>query len=176
MKGLWLTLCSVALFSSLNFSYAADGTIKFSGRILNSACMVDSTSETSVFIGNIPKSKFTNVGSRSAYQDFKIVLKNCPVGSQGARAINILFTGKPDNTIGNGTLLQLDSNGSDTASGVGILLARDDNTPININSWYTPTNYQAEMTIPLKVAYQSTNTDVRPGQANGTIEFSIHYK
>lgn len=82
MKG--NTLKSMIVLSSLFFgaqAYAANGngTIHFTGEIIDSTCEVSTgTKNQTVDLGKVNKSTFTGVGSMASVQAFQIDLLNCP--------------------------------------------------------------------------------------------------
>ncbi|TCM65168.1 major type 1 subunit fimbrin (pilin) [Acinetobacter calcoaceticus] len=184
-----MTVFSGALFlcmatNAFAASVSQQGVIKLNGYIYPSTCELDINGQgpknATIQMGRFPTSMFNNVGDEVGGTGgnglVKISLKNCPdtgelevkfSGSTNQSDIRVLTL---DNTVAN-----------DTAQGVGIHLynAKDQSKPLALDGSEvlkrTVDNSQTfEESFLTK--YVSTDKNVTPGEANGTINFSITYK
>lgn len=154
---------------------AADGTINFTGTILDSACTVDtSTANQSVNLGKVVKSAFEAKGSVAAATRFNIILNNCP---DSVTSASVKFDGAAD--ANDSSILSLAS--GQTAKGVGVAFYEEDEvTPIplataskslNLNTVEKNSN---KMTFIAK--YKATMDKVVAGTANAASDFTISYQ
>ena len=165
MKG--NTLKSIVVLSSLFFgaqTHAANGngTVHFTGEIIDSTCEV-----STVDLGKVNKSTFTGVGSMASVQAFQIDLLNCPDTYKKASA---RFDGTED---GDG-YLKLSSGG---ASGVAIAIYnRADNSLLKLYNQSTPATISSgKASLPFMARYIATSATVTAGTANADSEFTITY-
>ncbi|MBL5904114.1 fimbrial protein [Serratia fonticola] len=163
--GLGLAICFM--------SFAADVPVNFHGTISSSACSINNT-ETSqtVALGTVSATSLAQAGALSPAKTFNIVIQ-CPSG--GPSQATVTFTGTADNK--DSTLLAIDP-GTGTASGVAINIADHLNTKINFG---TPSATQSLVagsnTLTFVARYQSTvpRSEITPGVANGTAQFTLNY-
>ncbi|WP_202300859.1 fimbrial protein [Dryocola clanedunensis] len=167
-----MAIAGVALMGMTNAARAADGTINFSGEILDQTCAISATSSTmNVDLGKVSKSSLTGAaGTKSAPQPFEINLTSCPAALANA---TVKFDGTADAT--NSDLLKITS-GTGVATGVGIEIS-DVNGVVPLHS--------ASMSYPLAAGgtklqftarYVSTSAVVGNGTANGVSQFTLNYK
>ncbi|WP_445494765.1 fimbrial protein [Photorhabdus sp. SF281] len=161
---IWASLAMVlGIFTSFN-ALSYDGVIKFRGTILENGCTISSGKDQTVNFGNIPKERFSDIkGTIGHAKSFTINLTNCP-GSK----IGVEFNGKKDNDDHN-----LYSSG---VSGIGILIAKSDDTKIHANTSindYTLTSKSVD--IPLIAKLQTTKTTPSHGIINSDVNFTIIY-
>lgn len=152
-------------------AFAADGTINFTGKIIDDACKVD-TSSLNVPLGSVAKSSFGAAGASASPTRFTIKLKDCPASVTSA---SIHFDGPTDSV--NSKLLALTS-GASVATNVGIgIYEQDSNTLIPIGSSAAPVaiaqNTVNELNFIAK--YVSTAATVVAGTANAVATFTISY-
>jgi len=179
MKG---KLTAIALaFSSLmvaGHSLAADGTVHFTGEIIDSTCQVTpDTKDQTVTLGTINKTALPNTGDTAAPTAFNISLENCPETYTQAA---VRFDGNEDtNSKGN---LAVNAGG---ATGVAITLSTADGTPVNLYedspySTITGTAGMSDGTVTMKFIARYIATSlaggVTPGAANADSQFTIEYK
>ncbi|MBV7406122.1 fimbrial protein [Enterobacter sp. ENT03] len=153
---------------------AADGTINFTGEILEQACTINvGTNNTlTVDLGKVAKTAFSAAGVESGTTKFTIKLKDCPDTITSAK---VRFDGVPDTT--DSTLLAITS-GTGTATGVAIKLMNADKTTLPLHS---VTNYgyaldkTKENLLDFYAAYQSTAAIVTAGKANSVTNFTVSY-
>jgi major type 1 subunit fimbrin (pilin) len=119
------TLLAVAVMSatlgSLSVS-AADGTINFTGEVIETGCRLDSANNSqTVTLPKVAKSTFAGVNSTSGRTPFTIKLMDCPSNTAG----NIKFEG----TVVGGTQDTL-ANGGSAGLGIGIQLIKPNSTDL----------------------------------------------
>ena len=152
---------------------AGDGSVHFTGAVTEDTCTVGTEINSQpVELGNIPSALFNAAGDKSSAVDFTIELSNCP-----ASVLQVLtkFDGvsNPSNTA----LLSLDSGA--TATGVGIEIAEEDETPIPLHTASKPYTVDAtthNASLPYVARYVATDAIVGAGTANGTSQFTLNYQ
>lgn len=152
------------------------GVIKFAGSLVNAACALDQPTGGQV----VDLQKFSvaelnkSVGAVTQAKDFEIKLTDCSVETYKKASVKFSGVSVP----GKNTILALgNDHGISTASGVGIqilsdgkVVTVDGSTPSGetvLQPGNTKMRFQAQ--------YISTSTDVKPGAANASVEFSITY-
>lgn len=161
---------SAMAFSGINAVHAADGTINFTGTILDSACTVAVT--PSVAMGSITKSAFTNAGSEAGYTKFNIVLNKCPAAQKNAR---LVFDGMADTD--NASLLKL-TTGAGVATGLGVAIYEDVNNtllPMHMPSSEYALTETVDNNLAFTAKYMATTAAVTSGTANATTDFTVIY-
>ncbi|MCP1107099.1 fimbrial protein [Serratia nevei] len=159
------TLISACLSTSV---IAADGTINFSGKVVDNACTVDPT--LNLELGEILTSAFRNVGDNTFEQGklFQLALKDCPAG----QAVSVKFDGAINGK--NPGFFMIDS-GPDAATGVSMRIwSMGDNKNIMPGGSTKPLPVSADEALEFKAYYVSTDK-VTAGNANASIQFSILY-
>ncbi|MFG1173944.1 fimbrial protein [Erwiniaceae bacterium CAU 1747] len=174
-----MTAASLVLFTSLSAN-ASDGTINFTGNIIDSACVVDldgaGATTMDVLMGNVNKSAFTGVGSTAggsaSATKFNIVLKDCP---ETIKTATVKFDGiayKNDNTV----LALTEEDGA--ATGVAIQLSDKS----GILPLYTPSATYAlesgkdnENKLDFYARYIQKEDSVEAGKANSVATFTVNY-
>ncbi|RDL15124.1 fimbrial protein [Serratia fonticola] len=172
MKKTLITLTLVASGVLATSVYATDGTVNFVGEITNSACNVDSTAKNlQVTLGKVAATSFSGAGSYASATQFKLVLKDCPTG---ARTATVKFDGTSvdnDNSV-----LALTPGG---ASGVGIELSDASQRVVNLFTNSSPyaltTGVDTKTDLNFTARYKALSTDIKPGVANASAQFSIIY-
>ncbi|WP_436876623.1 fimbrial protein [Siccibacter turicensis] len=154
--------------------FAADGTVNFSGEIIDQACTVDiGTNNTlTVDLGKVAKSSFAAVGDDASVTKFSMKLKACP---ESITAAKVKFDGPNDLT--DSSLLALTTE-TGVATGVAIALMTADKTDLGLNSvnaYSYALKPTVENTLDFYAAYRSTAAAVVAGKANSTATFSINY-
>lgn len=155
-------------------SVAADGTVHFTGKILDQACEVDGGSqELKVELGAVSAKSLENEGA-SAATPFTIALHNCPESVSKAQ---VRFDGTPDAV--NKDLLQLSGYGSDgVAKDVGIQITDMNNTPIPMyKNSQDFTLDGPDNNLEFLAKYVGTTKAIPTGgNADGVAVFSIDYR
>lgn len=171
-----LNALAMAAIAGMPFAtHAADGTINFTGTILDSACKIDTSSAPlTINLGQIPKSSFTAVGDVAAATRFTINLSSCPTAITSA---SVKFDGTADPT--NSTILALKS--GETAQGVGVALYEEDGvTAIPLATQSKPftldTATGSSNALTFVAKYKATQKSVVAGTANATTDLTITYQ
>ncbi|HID9876333.1 fimbrial protein [Serratia ureilytica] len=163
-----LSACSIS-----PLALAADGTVNFTGEIIDAACTVtnDPTNPLTVNLGKVARTAFPSAGATAAPTKFTIKLTNCPATVSSAQ---ITFDGKADN--GNNEVLALTAE-TGVATGVGVQLTDDDSTvvPLYTASKAYPLVANQENDLNFIARYISTADSVTAGPANSTTDFTITY-
>ncbi len=170
------SLIAAALLTGSAFASmanAADGTINFTGNIIDVACNITaSTATQTVAMGTVVSSSLNTVGATSAPTRFKIELTGCPATVTRA---TIKFDGQanPDDP----NLLVLTS-AAGVATGVGIGLYEQDSTtmlPIGTPSASKTLSTADSTTFEFIAKYVATNATVVAGSANAVSDFTVAY-
>ncbi|HEJ7179684.1 TPA: fimbrial protein [Serratia marcescens] len=173
MKNHFLALFFTTLASNVIFTaHAADGTINFTGEILEQACEVDAGSKSqTVALGKVSKNAFSSAGDTAAATSFDIKLSKCPGALSTA---SVKFEGTPNATDNNVLALNQETG---AATGVGVKLYNVDGSalPLSKGSQSFPLVKGGTTTLNFKSAYVATNTTVTPGPANAVAKFSVIY-
>lgn len=135
-----------------------------------------------VFLGDIPASRFSGIGSTSKSEPFNIVLQ-CSGGDVG-RTTNVHLT-LTDQTNSGNTSNVLSLTEASTATGVGIQVRSgttiisygpDSAVPGNPGQWKAGTTGNGTFTVPLTANYVQTGSVVTGGSANGRATFTMSYQ
>lgn len=172
MKKTLITLALVASGFVASSVYAADGTVNFVGEITDSACIVDSTSQTlQVTLGKVAATSFNGAGSYSAATQFKLVLKDCPTGATTA---TVKFDGT--SVANDNSVLALTPGG---ATGVGVELSDASQHVVNLFTNSAPytlaTGAGSSTDLDFTARYKALGSAIEPGVANASVQFSIIY-
>ncbi|MBC8953102.1 fimbrial protein [Xenorhabdus sp. PB62.4] len=159
----------------MSAAHAADGQIRFTGKITATACKVDSNSlNQTVNMGTISSSSFDKVGSTSAPTRFSIKLTDCPKEVGGAL---VKFDGQTP--VNNPGLLALsNARGENSATGVAIALYENDSNtliPLAENSRTQPFSGKKSEQLNFVAKYIATNQVVTPGSGDAVANFTIVY-
>lgn len=134
------------------------------------------TSDANVTLPPVSRSKFIGIGSTAARASFDLNLTKCPAG---LASINYLFTPTTSIIDNSNGVFALDK--SSTASGVGLQLLNNQDSPLNFNTKYHFSDYNssvdnANYKIPLRVGIYQTENNVNPGSISGAVTFTLSYK
>ena len=177
MKSLCLAMALVGLTS--HYAAAADGTLYFSGTIVNSSCKLASGNNDGLIevkMGAVPLSKLKNDTNGTGPEvGVNISVKDCDEGTyyivlDGASATEAPIT----------NVLALDA-GNPTAKKVGIRLTDRNNTPVTLDKPFDPNvdpritvNADGTGTFNLKAYYYTWDKDnAEAGDGNATARFTI---
>lgn len=165
------------MFFAATPALAADGTINFTGEILESACQVDTSSANqTVELGKVSASAFDQSGATAAATKFDIKLTNCPTTDGSPTIASVKFDGTNNTT--NPDILAL--TGTSTAKDVGIAIYEKDGATLipmsNKSQDNTIDTTSSAVTLSFIAKYMSTAAKVGAGTANGTTNFTIIYK
>jgi major type 1 subunit fimbrin (pilin) len=171
-RTLKLTLIA-ALFSSLGVSVAnaSEGTLIFSGSLVEASCSIDPSSTTDVPLGEVDATAFSTVGDISPKRDITINLTGCPTSQTGVTLTN---TGQADAT--NNNLLAVSGDSSATGLGVAIYNKGGELIPMASASAAAPIDPETgTATINLEAAAMSTAESVGAGDYTATTNFELSY-
>jgi major type 1 subunit fimbrin (pilin) len=183
-----LKIASLASVMALAFAssavvHAADGTINFTGEIVDAGCNAyvngSGTTTGNVDMGKVQKTAFKGVGSTvdsgaASTTGFTIEMNDCP---STVSSVTFKFDGQ--NVNGDDKILALTS-GTGVATGVGIQLydkARNVIQLAKASEPYTITNTGAGATnsLPFYAKYIQTVATVTAGPANAVATFTVNY-
>lgn len=121
MKTTYKLMVSGLLLALAGNSYAVDGTIKFTGEILKTACVINNNADIHVELGHYAAAQFTKAGETSP-QHVPVILPltNCPV-TDTIPQFRVWVEATPVNES-NPNLIQVGDGivSDDIATGVGI--------------------------------------------------------
>lgn len=179
MKG---KLAAVAFFTAMGITssvMAQDGQVNFTGKIIEAGCKIDgaATSTQDVKLGEVASTAFTAPGDTAATTKFSMVLTECPTDLQG-KPVSVKYDGTPSAV--NSDYLQLTGYGDATvATGVAIQLLNADGSELPLGTESNEVTLAAdattETTLDFFARYISTQTGVKGGDANGTVNFTMIY-
>lgn len=171
-------ILSLAVISTLALSssaFAIDGTIQFKGQIVDTPCVVSSSTQNfEVNMGQVKKSDLDGSAGRQAPTGtaFQIKLEDCDTTTYNTA--NITFTGI--GVAGQPDLLQT-TLGSGAASGVGIKLYDYNSVQIPLNTASNGmTLVNGSNTLNFSAYYISTAAAVTTGYGNATADFTFTYQ
>lgn len=170
----WLMACLLAL-NVTTLQAGADVTITVKGKVVSSACAVDTGSKDfTVDLMNNAAQQFNIVGATSPLVPFSIVLSPC--GST-VKAVKVSFSGHQDND--NHGLLEIDG-GTSAATGVAvqILNSQQDMLPLNVSSsvdWTTLTPGTTN-TLGFYARLMATRLPVTAGHVRATATFTLEFQ
>lgn len=180
------------------YNYTGTGSIGGTLNIVSSTC---TTNNVNVSLGTHASGEFSGVGAATTWVPFSIPLTNCPAfyGSSVTYTASSATTSITPNAIGvtltpvgdspvigastSGTIAITPASAGATASGIGIQIANSSGTPetidgatINPSGLALTSAAGGNYNIPMEARYIQTDSTVQPGQANGSIIFTINYQ
>lgn len=171
-KNILASLIAATSLFAVNNALAADGTIDFTGEIIDQACELASGSDAlKVNLGKVSKTSLPNTGSTAAATKFTIKLINCPTTVTSA---TVKFDA--ESYVGDDTVIAL-KNDTNAAKGVGIQITDDVNAVVPLftaSKAYTLKD-GVENNLDFRARYIAKSDTVTPGPANGTATFTINY-
>lgn len=163
-------------------AFAADGTINFTGEIVDTPCSISPNSQNlTVPLGKVTRNAFGGtagtavIGTKATPARFTIDLLGCGATAKGA---TVTFSGTAD--LDNATTLRLANAGQvgvGSASGVAIELGDSAGTKIALGS--PSADYilgLGDNSLKFQAAYVATKTAVTVGPANAVAQFTVAYK
>lgn len=170
------------VFASSSAVHAADGTINFTGEIIDAGCNAfvngSGTNTGNVNLGKVLKSAFKGVGSTvdgaASTTGFTIEMNDCP-----ATVSSVTFKFDGQNVNGDDKILALTA-ATGVATGVGIQLYDQSRKIIQLakaSEPYTITNTGVGKTnsLPFYAKYIQTLSTVTVGPANSVATFTVNY-
>ncbi|EIR8111970.1 long polar fimbria major subunit LpfA, partial [Salmonella enterica subsp. enterica serovar Kentucky] len=144
MKKVVFALSALAVVSTSAFAAeSGDGTIKFTGEIVDAPCVVSTDSQNQeVVLGQVKKNIFKAIGDKSVSKPFQIKLEDCDITSQ--TKVNVSFAGVGD--ADDATLVSVNTEAG-AATGVGIGIYDNANKLVEMNTGKSTTTLAAGQTV-----------------------------
>ncbi len=158
-------------------AFAADGTINFTGEIVDAPCSIAPASQNLIVpMGRVSRPALDGAaGKRATPARFSIALRDCGATAKGA---TVSFTGATDATVKD--LLRIANSGqvgAGSATGVAIELGDSAGTKIPVGAQSAVyTLGQGSNDLDFQAAYVSTGEAVTVGPANATAQFTVTYR
>ena len=171
-KNLLATLIAATTIFVTNNVLAADGTIDFTGEIIDNACELAAGSDAlKVNLGTVSKKALPSTGSTAAATKFTIKLINCP---KTVTTASVKFDA--NSYVGDDSVIALKKE-SGVATGVGIQITDDANVvvPLFTASKAYPLKENIENNLDFRARYIAKTDSVTAGLANGNATFTINY-
>jgi len=155
-----------------------DGTINFTGQIVDTPCSVSPNSANlQVPLGSVARTSLDGgAGKKSTPAKFTINLLGCGATAKGA---TVTFSGSGDTVVNDA--LKLSNAGtvgaSGSATGVAVEIGDSAGTKIPLGS--ASASYalgSGDNALQFQAAYVSTGSTVTSGPANATAQFTVAYK
>lgn len=162
------------LFTSGVFAAGnGDGTVHFTGEIIDAPCVVSVDSQNQeVNLGQVKSSVFTAVGDKSTAKSFQIKLEECDISTMNTA--HVVFSGNGDSD--DATLVAI-NNEAGSASGVGIGIYDNAGASVALNSGETTETLKAGQTVLYYTArYVQSGDSVTTGYGNGEVDFNLTYE
>lgn len=166
-----MLIATTSIFVANN-ALAADGTIDFTGEIIDNACELAAGSDAlKVNLGKVSKTALSSAGVTAAATKFTIKLINCPATVSTA---SVKFDA--ETYSGDDTVIALKQE-SGVATGVGIQITDDANTvvPLFTASKTYPLKEGVENNLDFRARYIAKTDSVTAGLANANATFTINY-
>lgn len=169
---------------------ATDGTIEFTGQILNSTCEFENGDVINIELGHYAANQFKTIGDRSPAIPVDIPLKNCPtdpwphIDGTTDNSFQIWLETRSGGTTGANNELVAVTGMTTAATGVGIRIDRaSDGTQMALNKLNSPKisftpEKDGTTTVGLQAYYVSTveSSAITPGEANASVDVTIDYR
>ncbi|MGL4683536.1 MAG: long polar fimbrial major subunit LpfA [Hafnia alvei] len=166
-------LTMAALSGSAFAANSGDGSVKFTGEIVDAPCVISADSQNQeVVLGQVKKSVFTAAGDKSTAKPFEIKLEECDITSK--KKVNVSFSG-----VGDSVKSDLISVSTETgaATGVAIGIYDNSNTLVPMNTGKSTTTLSEGQTVLYYTAsYVSTGDTVTTGYGNAEVDFNLTYE
>lgn len=171
VSALMLSMSALGVFSD---AYAFDGTINFTGEIIDQGCEIGGGRSTiNVDLGKVTVPSFSGTaGAVAGARSFDIALSNCPTEMS---QVGVIFDGPLDSAD---TQLLALSGGAGAATGVGIALYEADavtQIPLATPSKPNALDGATDVVLTYIAKYKSTAATVEAGKANATANFTLVY-
>lgn len=170
-----LPLAGLMLAGSFQAANAANGTVNFTGEIVQSTCTVVSADQTkTVVLGKYPTSAFPKTGATSGAKAFTISLEKCEVGDYTLRFDGNTPTGNPDLLAVTGGAKGVGVEILDNNSAI-VPITQDVASPATVTIAAGATS-PGTATFNLRARYRSFQDVVTAGKADSNATFTIQYK
>lgn len=158
---------------------AADGTISFTGKVLNSTCSVSNASGgiVAVTLPTVQASALTSAAPTAGQIPFELSLTGCPTSPSGV-VVAADFSGSTNIDTATGALM----NGTGLSySNVQVQMTDGKGAPINLGKNAAPVSATIDGSGAATLGYRaqyykpSTITTVTPGAVNTSVAFTLTY-
>ena len=173
MKKVIFALSALAVVSTSAFAAeSGDGTVRFSGEIVDAPCVISTDSQNQeVMLGQVKKNVFKAAGDKSVSKPFQIKLEDCDITSK--TKVDVSFAGVAD--ADNAKLVSVNTEAG-AASGVGIGIYDNANKLVDMNTGKSTTTLAAGQTVLYYTAnYVATKDAVTTGYGNAEVDFNLTY-
>lgn len=165
-----VSVASLLMLSSAAF--ASDGTVNFTGEIIDSACTIDigANNTMTVDLGKVAKTAFSGAGSTASATEFDLKVKDCPATVTTAV---VKFDGA--NYSGDNSVLALTA---ETGAATGVAIQLKDGAQKVLPLFTASSSYAlkaGDNTLPMYASYIQKETTVAAGKANSTAQFTLNY-
>lgn len=178
MKKAILALSVIAGFAVSSNAFAApagDGTVKFTGEIVDSPCVLSVDSQNQeVKLGQVNKSVFKAKGAKSPAKPFEIKLEECD--NSTLKKVKVGFSGVGD--ADDATLVSV-STEAGAAQGVGIGIYDGSNKLVALNSGVATNDLKKGQSVLYFTANYVSSKDlagVTTGYGNAEVDFNLSYE
>ncbi|EPJ3207603.1 long polar fimbrial major subunit LpfA [Citrobacter freundii] len=173
MKKAIFAISALVVSASAFAADSGDGTVKFTGEIVDAPCVVSTDSQNQeVVLGQVKKTVFTAVGDKSVSKPFQIKLEDCDISTK--TKVNVSFSGVAD--ADDSTLVSVNTEAG-AATGVGIGIYDNSNTAVAMNTGKSTTTLTEGQTVLYYTAnYVATNATVTTGYGNAEVDFNLTYE
>lgn len=164
----WLNTSTTSTAGGANYN-ALSMTDKVTATV--KAC---TTPSFTVNLGKHKATEFAGVGSVSSSTPFNFQLNSCLAGMD-----SVSYTFQPVTSLIGTPAQHITLDGSSTASGVGIQMLYDNDTPVPFNTRTRFTGYTGaagSFSIPMRARYIKVAERVQPGTANSSVVFTMTYQ
>ncbi|TNV11216.1 type 1 fimbrial protein [Buttiauxella sp. B2] len=155
-------------------AFAADGTVNFTGEIIDTACTIDigANNTMTVDLGHVARTSFTGVGSTATATKFVLKAKDCPATVSSA---TVKFDGV--GYVGDDSVLSLTPEAG-VATGVAVQLsdASMAQVPLFTASTAYPLQTSIENDLTFYARYIQMASVVTAGPANSVATFTLNYQ
>ncbi|WP_348959114.1 fimbrial protein [Enterobacter cloacae complex sp. Mu1197] len=181
MKGKFAAAVLLTTMGMASSVMAQDGTVNFTGKIIEAGCQVDSsvTNPQAVKMGEVAKTAFAAAGDTAATTKFSLVLSGCPADLLG-KPVSVKYDGTPD--AANNEYLQLTNYGTaGIADGVAIQLLNADSSALPLGTASKAVTIKGSSAAPESTKldffarYIATKAAVTGGDANASVNFTLTY-
>ncbi|MBS3045957.1 fimbrial protein [Enterobacter mori] len=171
-KVLALATLSIACAISTTSVFASDGTVNFTGEIIDSACTIDigANNTMTVDMGKVAKKAFTGKDSTASATKFVLKMTDCPTTVTSA---SVKFDGT--GYAGDDSVLALTA---DTGVATGVAVELTDSAQKVLPLFTASTSVtlaEGDNEMPFYARYKQMAADVTPGPANATAQFTVNY-
>lgn len=172
-SGQWKGVLIWLMLVFISATHAHDGTVNISGTIQDNTCELAPDSQNkSIDMGTFAASQFRRSGDFSPTKKFTLNLQNCGPAASGAK---VSFSGTANTQ--NNKLFAIDSD-EGGASGIALGIYDVDGKliqPGDMSKDIILKPGQSSVSMVFYANYVATQDEVKPGNANVLVSFSVKY-